>query len=388
MIASEPVFSTAVPSGNGHLLDLRLRDNVWQVHFLSEPRANPQPLWFNFLLTGLGRRRVRLVWDCADITLGDCAQLHTVRPVLREDDEDWARVSRVKVVNTPDGRRQVVFESAGPCERLQAAFCFPYSPEDLQATLDELGKAWQRTVIGLTGKGRELIRLRLGGDVQGPRKGLYLTARQHCAEVPGGLALDGILRYLASEAPEAVRFRDEFDCWVVPFVDLDGASEGDYGKDSLPWDFNRAWEVLAMRPEVHAIQRDLRRFAARVSPGLVLDLHGPGHNTPDVFTHMPRDGRPYEQVLSEQRFVDCMQAQFPELAPGSMAQPTRYASRWNQMSTIESWVWDYLAGMTCCNIEISYQSLAGQPLDREGYAEIGRRIVRAAMSWLDRHRPQ
>jgi len=134
---------------------------------------------------------------------------------------------------------------------------------------------------------------------------------------------------------------------------------------------------------VHAIQRDMRRFSERTGPALALDLHGPGHTTPDVFTHMPRDGRPFEQILSVQRFVDRMQEQFPELEPGSMAKPTRYGSRWNEMAMISSWVWDHLDGVTGANIEISYQSLGGNVLDRDGYADIGRRIGRAAMAWLE-----
>lgn len=383
MIA-QPIFSPSGMSGNGHLLDMKLVENEWQVRFLSESRANPQPLWFNFQLTGLGGRAVRFVWDCADSYLGAPAQLDRDRPALRVDEADWARVAEVEALDTPDGRRQLVFRTPGPCDTVQAAFCYPYGPDDLKATLDELGDAWQTTVIGLTGEGRELTRLRLSGDVEGIRPGLYLTARQHCGETPGGLALDGLLRFLAGDTPQAVRFREEFDCWIVPFVDMDGVINGDYGKDSLPWDFNRAWEALAMRPEVHAIQRDMQRFAARANPRLALDLHGPGHSTPDVFTHMPRDGRPFEQIVSVQRLVDCMQDQFPELAPGSMAKPTRYSSRWNEMAMISSWVWDYLDHTTCCNIEISYQSLAEKVLDREGYADIGRRIALGAMTWLDR----
>ncbi len=382
-MTTEPIFSNALPSGNGHLLDMQLVEDEWQVRFISESRVNPQALWFNFQLTGLGGRAVRLTWHCADTNLGDSSQLDRDRPVLRVDGGDWMRVPEVEIVDTPDGRRQLVFETPGPCDTVQAAFCYPYGPDDLKATLDELGDAWQTTVIGLTGQGRELERLRLGGDVAGPRPGLYLTARQHCGETPGGLAIDGLLRFLAGDAPEAARFREEFDCWIVPFVDLDGTVNGDYGKDSQPWDFNRAWEVLAMRPEVHAVQRDLRRFADRTGPHLALDLHAPGHSTPDVFTHMPRDGQPYEQALSVQSFVDRMQDQFPELEPGSMAMPTRYASRWNEMCMISSWVWDYVDHMTCCYIEISYQSLAGKPLDIAGYAQIGGRIALASMAWLD-----
>ena len=203
-MTAEPVFNSSVPCGNGHLLDMQLAGDRWVVRFISEPRANPQPMWFRFQLSGLGARVVSFIWDCADTVLGSPAQLHLVRPVLRVDDGDWQRVSEVEVKDTADGRRQVVFETPDTCDSAEAAFCYPYGPEELQATLDELGGVWHSTTIGLTGEGREMPRLRLGGDVRGPRPGLYITARQHCGETPGGLAVDGLLRFLAGDEPEAV----------------------------------------------------------------------------------------------------------------------------------------------------------------------------------------
>ncbi len=383
-MSAEPTFAPAAMSGNGKLLELTRDKKTWVVRFISEPRTSPQPLWFSFELSDVGGCPVRLIWDTVDITLGGGSNLDTLRPVLRADDGDWRRVPDVEVVTTTDGRSQVVFEQAEPCERLGAAFCFPYGPDDLQATLHELPGAWDDSVIGLSREGREFRRLRqanVSGD--GKRPGVYFMARQHAGETPGSWLMDGVMRFLAGDSDEARRWREEFDCWLAPFVDLDGVVDGDYGKDALPWDFNRAWELLPMRPEVHALQQDLQRFAGATEPRVVIDLHAPVHWTPGLFHHMPRDQRPLEQTKVALSFARFTREQFPELDPDSIARPTRYASRWNALSMLGSWTWDYLDKTLEMTVETSYQRVAGKVLQREDYHDFGRRVLMATMGWLD-----
>ena len=381
-----PVVGPAAVCGNGKLLELRRdEDGVHEVRFISEPRSSPQALWFNIEVSELGASAVRFVWDCADTTLGNPAHLDILRPVLKADEGDWRRCEAVQVVDTPDGRRQVVFEQAEPCERVCAAFCYPYAPDDLAATLSDLGDAWERTVIGLTTEGRELPRLRLAGTdspAEPERPGVYLMARQHAGETPGSWVMDGILRFVAGEDSQAQEYREKVDWWLAPFADLDGVVNGNYGKDALPWDFNRAWEPMPMRPEIHALQRDLRRFAERTQPRLVVDLHGPGHDGKDVFVQLPRDERPEEQKEAARNFVLHLMRQFPELNPEEVWKPTRYASRWNALATVGGWTWDQLEQTLNITVETSYQTLAGNVLEREDYRDIGRRVALAVFEWL------
>ncbi len=382
-MANEPTVAPAPLSGNGKLLELRREGDFWEVRFISEPRTSPQALWFHLRVSNVGDAPVRFVWESADLLLGNPQRLHTLRPVLRADDHDWQRCEEVAVVTTPDGRRHVVFEQAEPCECVSAAFCYPYGPEDLAATLGGLGDAWERSTIGLSGEGREFPRLRLAAEPsEEARPGVYFVARQHAGETPGSWLMDGILRFVASDAPEARECREQVDWWLAPFADLDGVVNGDYGKDALPWDFNRAWELLPMRPEVHALQRDMRRFAQRTKPRIVVDLHGPGHDGKDIYVHLPRDERPEEQKEAARSFVLHLMRQFPELNPEEVWKPTRYASRWNPLSTLGGWAWDYLDNTPGATIETSYQSLAGKVLERGDYRDLGRRVALAVFEWL------
>ncbi|MGD9497722.1 MAG: M14 family zinc carboxypeptidase [Armatimonadota bacterium] len=377
-----PVAGPAEVSGNGLITGIARAGDRWEVSFVSEPRTSPQPLWFHVTVAGVGGAAVAFRWQNADITLGARDELHLLRPVLRADEGAWERCAGVEVDESPDGRQQVRFEHPGGADKVAAALCYPYAPQDLEATVAAVGDLWEQAVIGATGEGRPLLRLRLAGaSGAGTRPGLYLLARQHAGETPGSWVLDGILRFLAGD-DKGRELGQALDVWAVPFVDLDGVVNGDYGKDALPWDFNRAWEPLAMRPAVHALQRDLMRFAARTTPRLVIDLHAPGHSTPDVYVQLPRQQRPHEQQAAAMSFVARLAEQFPELDADTLGRPTVYPSRWNAMATAGSWVWHHLDRTACVAIETSYQRLNGRELDPDGYRDVGRRVLLAAWAWL------
>ncbi|MFO8007097.1 MAG: hypothetical protein R6V05_05095, partial [Candidatus Brocadiia bacterium] len=260
------------------------------------------------------------------------------------------------------------------CRQAAAAFCYPYTPADLSRTLKALGAVWRREPIGLSGRGRPLLRLR-AGVAQGP--GAYIAARQHAGESPGSWVLDGLLRAVAEGGLPDIQW------WVVPMVDLDGVLAGDYGKDALPWDFNRAWSHKPMRPEVLAMQHDLLRFAAAAEPRLVLDLHAPGGGDTGLYHFLCRDGRPDEQRKTGESFTPLLAEQFPDLAEEDLGRVPDYASRWDANHTLTNWAWDALGGTLATTIETTYQGLSeGDLLEPEDYREVGRRVARAAAAYV------
>ena len=139
-----------------------------------------------------------------------------------------------------------------------------------------------------------------------------------------------------------------------------------------------------MRASVHAIMRDLLRWQSRSHPRLAIDLHGPGHSTPGVYLQLPRSERPQAQRRGALEYARDLAGRFPELPSTRMAHETTYASRWDKLSTLGSWVWDYLDGTQCVSVEISYQRLIEEPLVPADYHQIGRRLIRTAAQWLAR----
>jgi hypothetical protein len=371
----------AAESGNGQILRATRRRGRRHVQFMSEPRASPEPLWFHVSAEGAGGELVRFEWMNADgcLGLGGRRELAGVRPVVRVDRGDWARADSVTVRARPGGGHSLSFATPGPCGRADAAFCYPYGPADLEQTLSQLGGAWAVDKIGLTGSGRPIPRLRTRGD--GRKPGVYLVARQHAGETPGSWVLDGILRVVAG-----ARQRDILRkvAWrAVPFVDLDGVVEGDYGKDAMPYDFNRAWLAAPMRPEVLCVQADVRSPARRAAMRLLLDLHAPGGGEHAFYIHVARDERSPEERTAGLSFGRCLARHFAELPAESLVRVPRYASRWPDAGTASSWAWDHMDGLLGVGVETSYQCVEeGAWLTPDGYREIGARLARAAAEWV------
>ncbi|MFW6189576.1 MAG: hypothetical protein ACOC7T_04005 [Planctomycetota bacterium] len=360
---------------------MREQDGTWVVEFLSEPRTSPQPLWFHLRCRSSDETEVRFEWVNADscLGLGRREDLQRVRPVLRADDAGWRRTPAVGIEQTEKGAHRLVFSSPGPCRRISAAFCYPYGPSDLRATLEKAGEAWKEEVIGLSGHGRLLQRLHSSGLHE--EAGCYVLARQHAGETPGSWVLDGLLRAVAeADSSDPVR---GVDWWVVPFMDLDGVVEGDYGKDAMPRDFNRAWTPMPMRPEVMSVQQDLRRFRSRAGARLLLDLHGPGGAEKAVYHFLPRNDRPRAHREAGMSFTSYLAGQLPEQDVESIARVPTYPSRWSTDSTASTWVWDHLDETLGICIETTYQGLeADRWMEPADYRRLGGRFARAAAEWL------
>jgi hypothetical protein len=191
------------------------------------------------------------------------------------------------------------------------------------------------------------------------------------------------MRAVAAEDPPGRLRRIEW--WAVPFVDLDGAVEGNYGKDSLPIDFNRAWGFMPMRPEVAAIQRDMRHFAEGRARRFVLDLHGPGGGETRMYQMHCRSNRPRAQRQAAESFSAFFAAEIPEQPPERLGVVPEYGSRWDLSHNLSSWAWDELDGTLGVTIETAYQPMnEGHWQTRDDYREIGSRVARAVARWLTR----
>jgi len=384
MSARRLAAGPAAVSGNGVVLDVRRDGDAWLVEFMAEPRRSAESLWFHLECAGAGGRRIRFAWLNAHLCLGmgDAQAVRRVRPVVRLDGGEWQRVRRVEVLERPSGGHVLRFATPGPCRRAAVAFCYPYPPETLEATLQEAGGCWHAETIGLTGAGRPLQRLRaLPRRRSRPRPGAYVVARQHAGETPGSWVLDGMLRAISGDGASGLLRRVEW-C-VVPFVDLDGVVQGDYGKDSLPIDFNRTWAPLTLRPEVRAIQRDMGCFAQRTRPRFVLDLHAPAGAEDRLYQFHCRDNRPPAQRRAGRSFTPFLVAEMPEMPADSLARVPAYASRWDANHTLTAWAWDGLDRTTAAVIEVAYQLMSqGRWSEPDDYRECGRRVARAVASWL------
>jgi hypothetical protein len=99
---------------------------------------------------------------------------------------------------------------------------------------------------------------------------VVLSARHHCSEAPAMFALEGMVAAFFEDSDLGEWLRTNIELTVVPFVDMDGAVEGDQGKWRLPHDHNRDYTQF-LYPETAA----LASLIVETEPQMFLDFHNP-----------------------------------------------------------------------------------------------------------------
>lgn len=259
-----------IPFGNLCAYSVKQESSQLLVEFAADPHGGPESMWFCFRLeneAGDENRKIRLVFKFFQNVLGGGQKDGLLSIVGRKTGGNWERLGAGKREFAPDGQLSLVWELDPFSGYMDFALCYPYGPENLAA----LSEIWKRDAVGVSQGGREIVRLSNSyGEPGGRRKGIYLISRQHSAETPGSWALHGFLEHFAKSNNQ------DFLIWAVPFANIDGVENGDYGKDNFPYDLNRAWTRPAMRHETSVIMTDMQRWAARCSPLVSLDFHAPG----------------------------------------------------------------------------------------------------------------
>ena len=118
--------------------------------------------------------------------------------------------------------------------------------------------------LAVSEQGRNIPLVRLG---EAGCPALLLTSRHHCCESTGTYLLEGMLREFSQYPPCG------FQVLAVPFVDLDGAVNGDQGKDRFPHDHNRDYIDTPVYRSTAAIMK----LAQTEDIRWTLDLHAPAH---------------------------------------------------------------------------------------------------------------
>ncbi len=367
--------TTDIPFGNAADIHIGENNGVPEISFTSHPHGGTESLWFCFRANSEGAppSRLRITLTNPDTLLGVGHGDH-VYPVVKRNadssDTDWERLSAGTVQELPDGRWNVYWDIEKPGSSVDVAVCYPYGPDELSTLLADTNKAFSVDTIGVTQHGRPMLRLSNDpGSAGGDRAGVFLMARQHSGETTGSWVLDGILREFARHGGKAPL------AWVVPFTNLDGVIEGDYGKDPFPWDLNRAWSSPAMRHEILVIQRDADRWRKRCRPVFALDLHAPGANeNAGVYAFQPDPGRATGAWQRSNQWATALRDGIGEYAWSEFDRVVHYGSRWQGSQTMQRWFEE--RGITALGIETPYGSIGETVLTRESYREIGARMAR------------
>ena len=151
----------------------------------------------------------------------------------------------------------------------------PYSLDDWRAFLSrhaaQEGKAFVTNELCRTRKGRGVPFARFGNLSDDAPYRIVLTARHHCEEASASFVLEGLLETVLAPSELGVWLRREVEFRVVPFVDFDGMTDGDQGKNRKPHDHCRDYNAKPIYPEVRAVMSGLRAWR----PDVAIDVHSP-----------------------------------------------------------------------------------------------------------------
>ena len=260
------------------------------------------------------------------------------------------------------------------------AYCFPYTYTDLQRYLYRLERRAlpfvQRVEIARTLQHRRLDLLTITApdeESSGPKLAtVFITARVHPGETPASFACQGLIDWLISDDPAAVKLRDRTVFKIVPMLNPDGVFLGNYRCSFVGVDLNRQWQAPGpLAPELVAVKALLQE-AAETQPQLAIfiDIHSHSANLSSFMycnSHDDADRLEAETVLPS--LMDARSPHFSFASSKFCRDPNKAGSGRRALSSTEA---------HCYTYEISnYAALnAGTgtvvPFDVESYTELGR----------------
>ena len=135
------------------------------------------------------------------------------------------------------------------------------------------GKVFEAGVLCKSRKGREVPKAVFGRIDGKARYRVWLSSRTHCGEAPATYVLEGWLERVFGKDALGAWLRENVEFMVVPFVDYDGAVDGDQGKGRKPHDHNRDYTEF-LYPESKAIA-DWITERAKCRIDVAFDHHSP-----------------------------------------------------------------------------------------------------------------
>lgn len=294
--------------------------------------------------------------------------------------ESWAWLGRRRV------RGQTFRYSFGDdAADVWFSFGMPYTAANLRAFVRSHSGDPHLKVTKLceSRKGRRVERLHAGRlDGQCVHR-VLLTCRHHACEMMANYALEGIIESVLGDR----WLRENVEVLAIPFVDKDGAEDGDQGKNRKPRDHNRDYSGKSAHPSVQAI----RDFVPEWSEGrlrFAMDMHCPwirgGLNERIYFV----GGEDQENWQEVKRFSKVLEA----VRTGPLLYSSRnnlpFGKSWN---TAENWA----QGMSCSrwagtlpgiwlatSIEIPYATASREVVTAESARALGGDLARAMQKYL------
>jgi len=168
--------------------------------------------------------------------------------------------------------------------RVWISYIEPYPYSRLEKFIKEIKNNQYITLesIGKSVEGRELYFINVSEsfiDIDS-RPVVWIIARQHPWETAGTWASEGIIRYLISDNPDAVKIRKNITFKILPIANPDGVVNGVTRFNAKGVDLNRHWDKsdpissdIKMAPEIALLKKAMKKWRSKHRMDMWINIH-------------------------------------------------------------------------------------------------------------------
>jgi hypothetical protein len=206
-------------------------------------------------------------------------------PAFSADGEHWRSVPDVK---WDDNAKEATIRLKPEGDSIWIAHQQPYTTSQLRSLLEQINRSDSARVevIGKTVRGRDLNLITVT-DFDVPDRDkvtVWLQSRQHAWESGTSFVMEGALKFVTSDDPDARSLRRKVVFKFTPMVDPDGCAGGQVRFNANGYDVNRHWDevdlrkkqYLALMPEIWYVKKAI---CSEVEAGRKVQLLVNLHNT-------------------------------------------------------------------------------------------------------------
>jgi hypothetical protein len=242
---------------------------------------------------------------------GSCPMNADTIPVFSYDNERWEHFPSM---TWDDQRKEATLQFHGKHDRIWIAHVPPYTHSRLLQLLEELDRlpTARVEVIGKTVQQRDLHLVTVANFEKPGTRTVWLQARQHAWETDTSHVMEGALRFITSDDPQARALREKVVFKFTPMMDPDGCANGKVRFNANGYDVNRHWdevdlwrkEFLLRMPEIWYVKKAI---LACMDSDRKIDLMLNLHNTETAeYIATQADHEPTQKLM--QRFYDALVA--------------------------------------------------------------------------------
>lgn len=212
------------------------------------------------------------------ITLKYSHSKHRYPPKISTDGVKWdvLNSSKIDVISKDEIRLRVPLDAKSFYISAQEIFSVATYNNWIAKT--EKNSFITKSTIGSSVEGRPLYKLEARTNPQIKKPYVIFVGRQHPPEVTGALAFIPFVETVLGDSVLAKNFRDKYDIILIPNMNPDGVTRGNWRHNMNGVDLNRDWGPFK-QPETQAIEKEFRRFKTGDDKiVLFLDFHSTWRN--------------------------------------------------------------------------------------------------------------